>query len=541
MSIKNIIYGEGARLKLLKGIIILAEIVQKTLGPCGRNVVIEKSFGTPIITKDGVTVAKEIELKDRFYNLGASMIKEVASQTSNIAGDGTTTATVLAKSIAVEGNKCVAAGMNPIDLKKGIDKAISVSISILNNMSIPCLSNKEISQIGSISANSDVSIGEIISKAMSKVGREGVITVEEGNGLDNELDIVEGMQFDKGYISPYFVNNQRNMSCELENPYILIIDKKINNIRDMLSVLENISKTGKPLFIISEDIEGEALATLVINNIRGIVKSCAVKSPGFGDRKRAILDDIAILTDTTVVSDEIGISLESMKLEDLGMSKRVVISKDDTTIINGIGKTSVIENRIKQIKNQIKETTSEYEKEKLQERIAKLSGGVAVIKVGAATEVEMKEKKDRVEDALHATRAAVEDGMLPGGGVAYIKVIDKIKKLKGENEDQNHGVKIVIKALETPLRQIIFNAGYEPAVILESIKKSKKENWGFNVVLEEFGNMLEFGILDPTKVSKYALQHAGSISGLMLTTEAAIVELEKNKSEKNLDNMDINY
>ena len=532
MNAKQIRYGENARQKLLEGVITLANVVQKTLGPCGRNVVIEKSFGSPTITKDGVSVAKEIELEDKFANMGAQMIKEVASKTSDIAGDGTTTATVLAKCIAIEGNKCVAAGMNPMDLKRGIDKAIYVATEELKKMSIPCLSDKEISQIGAISANSDKSIGDIISNAMSKVGKEGVITVEEGNSLENELEVVEGMQFDKGYISPYFVNNQRNMSCELENPYILIIDKKITNIRDMLPILESVAKTGRPLFIIAEDIEGEALATLVVNNIRGVVKSCAVKGPGFGDRRKAMLEDISILTDTTAVSDELGISLESIKIEELGMAKRVVVTKEETTIIDGAGNISNIEERIKQIQYQIEESTSEYDKEKLQERVAKLSGGVAVIKVGAATEIEMKEKKARVEDALHSTRAAVEEGMLPGGGVAYIRIMDKVKDIVCENEDQNHGVKIVLRALEAPLRQIVSNAGCEPAVILEAVKNGTG-NYGFNVATEEFGDMIKYGILDPTKVTRFALQNAGSIAGLMITTEVAIADLPKQEKDSN--------
>ncbi|CAB3976302.1 chaperonin GroEL [Candidatus Azoamicus ciliaticola] len=537
MSVKEIKYGDAARQKLLEGVVTLANVVQKTLGPCGRNVIIEKSFGSPTITKDGVTVAKEIELEDKFANMGAQMVKEVASQTSDIAGDGTTTATVLAKSIAIEGNKYVAAGMNPMDLKRGIDKAISVCVKELKKMSIPCLTDKDIMQIGSISANSDLEIGEIISKAMSKVGKEGVITVEEGNSLENELHVVDGMQFDKGFISPHFVNNQRNMSCELDNPYILIVDKKITSIRDMVPVLESIAKTGKSLFIIMEDIEGEALATLVVNNIRGIVKSCAVKAPGFGDRRKAILEDIAILTNTTVVSDELGVSLESVKLEDLGMAKRIVITKDDTTIIDGAGKVSSIRDRIKQIEKQRDDATSDYDKEKLQERAAKLSGGVAVIKVGAYTEVEMKEKKARVEDALHATRAAVEEGMLPGGGVAYIRIMDKLNDIKCDNEDQLHGIKIVLKALESPLRQIASNAGFEPAVVLENVK-SGSGNYGFNAALGKYGDMVEFGILDPTKVSKCALEHAGSIAGLMITTECAIAEAPKTDKESHSSHSD---
>lgn len=537
MSIKEIRYGENARQKLLEGVVTLANVVQKTLGPCGRNVVIEKQMGSPTITKDGVSVAKEIVLEDKFANMGAQMMKEVASQTSDIAGDGTTTATVLARSIAVEGNKCVAAGMNPMDLKRGIDKAVTILLQELKKMSIPCLTDKEISQIGSISANSDKSIGEIISNAMTKVGKEGVITVEEGNSLDNELEVVEGMQFDKGYISPYFVNNQRNMTCELDNPYILIIDKKINNIREMVPILESVAKTGRSLFIIADDIEGEALATLVVNNIRGVVKSCAVKGPGFGDRKKAMLEDIAILTNTSVISDEIGLTLESIKIDDLGIAKRIVTSKEDTTIIDGAGKISAISDRIKQIQKQMDDTTSDYDKEKLQERVAKLSGGVAVIKVGASTEVEMKEKKARVEDALHATRAAVEEGMLPGGGVAYIRVMKKLNNIECENEDQKQGIKIVLKALEAPLRQIAYNAGYEPAVVVEKVKNNEG-NYGFNAATGEYGDMIEFGILDPTKVSKCALQHASSIAGLMLTTECAIADAPKNDKDSNSHNTD---
>jgi chaperonin GroEL len=537
MSIKNIRYGDNARNKLLEGIITLANVVQKTLGPCGRNVVIEKAYGSPTITKDGVTVAKEIELEDKFINMGAQMVKEVASQTSDIAGDGTTTATVLAKSIAIEGNKFVAAGMNPMDLKRGIDKAISICVKELKKMSIPCLSDKDITQIGSISANSDREIGEMIAKAMSKVGKDGVITVEDGNSLENELHVVDGMQFDKGYISPHFVNNQRNMSCEMNDPYILIVDKKISNIRDMVPILESVSKTGKALFIIAEDIEGEALATLVVNNIRGIVKSCAVKAPGFGDRRKSILEDIAILSNTSVISDELGLSLESVKLSDLGMSKRIVVTKDDTTIIDGAGKISAIRERINQIEKQRDEATSDYDKEKLQERAAKLAGGVAVIKVGAYTEIEMKEKKARVEDALHATRAAVSEGMLPGGGVSYIRIMDYLKDIKCDNEDQNHGVKIVMRALEAPIRQIAHNAGYEPAVVLSNVK-NEKGNYGFNAATGEYGDMLEFGILDPTKVSKCALEHAGSIAGLMITTECAIADAPKSdKESQNSENI----
>ena len=540
MAIKEIKYGENARKKLLEGVITLANVVQKTLGPCGRNVVIEKSIGSPIITKDGVTVAKEIELEDKFANMGAQMIKEVASQTADVAGDGTTTATVLAKCIAIEGNKCVAAGMNPMDLKKGIDKALVICLKELKKMSIPCVSDKDIAQIGSISANSDTQIGEIISKAMAKVGKEGVITVEEGTSLENELDIVEGMQFDKGYISPYFVNNQKNSTCELDNPYILITDKKISNVRDLIPLLEGIAKNGKSLFIIADDIEGEALATLVVNNIRGIVKTCAVKGPGFGDKKKAILQDIAILTNTTVISEEIGLSLESIKIDDLGLAKKIIISKEDSTIINGSGKISSIDDRIKQIQREIDDTTSDYDKEKLQERVAKLSGGVAVIKVGASTEVEMKEKKARVEDALHATRAAVEEGMLPGGGVAYIRIMNKLVDIECANDDQKQGVKIVLKALESPLRQIVANAGYEPAVILDKVKNGTG-NFGFNAATGEYGDMIEYGILDPAKVTKCALQHACSVAGLMLTTEVAIAELPKNEKDNlNTNNFNSN-
>lgn len=535
MSIKEIQYGENARKKLLEGVITLANVVQKTLGPCGRNIVIEKSLGSPIITKDGVTVAKEIELEDKFANMGAQMIKEVASQTADIAGDGTTTATVLAKAIVIEGNKFVAAGMNPMDLKKGIDKALNICLKELKKMSIPCVTDKDIAQVGSISANADKQIGEIISQAMAKVGKEGVITVEDGTGLENELEIVEGMQFDRGYISPYFVTTQKNSICELENPYILITDKKISNIRELVPILEKIAKNGKSLVIIADDIEGEALTTLILNNIRGIVKSCAIQAPGFGDNKKSILEDIAILTNTSVISEEIGLSLESIKIDDLGLAKKIIISKDSSTIIHGAGKIETIQDRIKQLKNQLDEKTAEYDKEKIEQRIAKLSGGVAIIKVGAATEVEMKEKKDRVKDALHATRAAVEEGMLPGGGVAYIRIMDKLIDVDCENDDQKNGIKIVLKALESPLRQIVSNAGYEPAVILDKIK-SKTGNYGFNAAKEEFGDMIEQGILDPAKVTKCALQHACSVAGLMLTTEAAIAYAPKSENKENTQN-----
>jgi len=537
MIAKNIYFGDTARQKLLSGVMTLANAVQETLGPRGRNVVIEKSFGSPIITKDGVSVAKEIELDDKIANMGAQMLKEVASQTSDIAGDGTTTATVLAKKIILEGNKCVTSGMNPMDLKRGIDKAVSHAVNYLREMSVPCSDDKSIAQVGTISANSDNSIGNIIADAMSKVGKEGVITVEDGNSLDDELDIVEGMQFDRGYISPYFINNQHNMTCELDNPFILLVDKKINNIRDLLPALEAITKSSRPLFIIAEDIEGEALATLVVNNMRGIVKVCAVKTPGFGDRRKSMLEDIAILTHSQVISEEVGLNLASVKLEDLGSAKRITITKENTTIVDGSGISEKIESRISQIKNQIRDSSSDYDKEKLQERVAKLSGGVAVIKVGAATEVEMKEKKARVEDALHATRAAVEEGILPGGGVALIRVISKLHSVNGENDDQNHGINIVIKALEAPLHQIVLNAGEEPAVIIDKVKK-EKGNFGYNASNRKFGNMISFGILDPTKVTRSALQHAASISGLMITTECAISEVTKvSSNNKNIPNM----
>jgi chaperonin GroEL len=526
MSAKELHFGEDARQRLLIGIVTLANAVQETLGPRGRNVVIEKSFGAPTITKDGVSVAKEIELKDKIANMGAQMLKEVASQTSDVAGDGTTTATVLAKTIAIEGNKCVAAGMNPMDLKRGIDKAIIVAVEALQKLSSPCTTDTAIAQVGTISANSDESIGKIIAEAMAKVGKEGVITVEDGNSLEDELDVVEGMQFDRGYISPYFVNNQQNMSCELENPFILLVDKKITNIRDMLPVLESIAKAGRPLFIVAEDIEGEALATLVVNNIRGIVKVCAVKAPGFGDRRKAMLEDIAILTNAQVISDEIGLTLENTKLDDLGTAKRVVIDKENSTIIDGSGAKAKIEARIAQLRKQVEDTSSEYDREKLQERIAKLSGGVAVIKVGAATEIAMKEKKARVEDALHATRAAVEEGVLPGGGVALIRISEAVSKVKGDNEDQNQGVNIVLRALEAPLRQIVANSGKEPAVVLEKIK-SGTGNFGYDAAKDTFGDMFKFGILDPTKVTRTALQHAASIAGLMITTECTISEIPK--------------
>lgn len=541
MVAKNIYFSDSARQRLLSGVITLANAVQETLGPKGRNVVIEKSYGPPIITKDGVSVAKEIELEDKVANMGAQMLKEVASQTSDVAGDGTTTATVLAKKIILEGNKCVASGMNPMDLKRGIDKAVSKAVTVLKEMSVPCSDDKSIAQVGTISANSDASIGKIIADAMSKVGKEGVITVEDGNSLNDELDIVEGMQFDRGYISPYFINNQNNMSCELENPFILLVDKKINNIRDLLPTLESITKSSRPLFIIADDIEGEALATLVVNNMRGIVRVCAVKTPGFGDRRKSMLEDIAILTNSQVISEEVGLNLSSIKLEDLGSAKKITVTKENTTIIDGNGISDKIENRIIQIKNQIKETSSDYDKEKLQERVAKLSGGVAVIKVGAATEIEMKEKKARVEDALHATRAAVEEGILPGGGVALIRTIKYLNSLSGDNNDQNQGINIVIRALESPLYQIVLNSGDEPAVVIDKVKR-EKGNFGYNASNRIFGNMISFGILDPTKVTRSALQNAASISGLMITTECTISEINKdskifNKNEGLNNNM----
>lgn len=536
MTAKEICYGNNARKKLLEGVITLADVVQKTLGPCGRNIVIEK-YNSPIITKDGVTVAKEIEFEDKFTNMGAQMIKEVALKTAELAGDGTTTATVLAKSIIIEGNKCVEAGMNPMDLKKGIDKALNICLNELKNLSIPCINDKEIAQIGTISANSDKNIGNIIAKAIAKVGKEGIITVEEGTSIEDDLEIVEGMQFEQGYISPYFAN-QKNLTCELENPYILITDKKISNIRDLVPILENIARSGSSLLIIANEIEGEALTALIVNKVKGIVKICAVKAPEYGERKKQVLEDIAVLTNTSVISDDIGLSLEKIKVDDLGLAKKITITKNDTTIINGAGSQKNIEERIKTIKKEKDEATSTYEKEKLQNRIAKLSDGVAVIKVGAATELEMKEKKARVEDALHATRAAVEEGMLPGGGVAYIRIIHKLQEIECENNDQKQGIKIIMKALEAPFRQIISNAGLEPAIILEKIK-NEKTNFGFNAATERYGDMLEFGILDPTKVSKYALHHACSVAGLMLTTEAAIAVATKKDNKDNSINNDI--
>ena len=529
MSAKDVRFGDDSRSRMVNGVNILANAVKVTLGPKGRNVVLEKSFGAPTITKDGVSVAKEIELEDKFENMGAQMVKEVSSQTSDIAGDGTTTATVLAQSILVEGMKAVAAGMNPMDLKRGIDKAVHAAVEELKKLSKPCADNKAIAQVGTISANSDESIGNIIAEAMEKVGKEGVITVEEGSGLENELDVVEGMQFDRGYLSPYFVNNQQNMSAELEDPYILIHDKKISNIRDLLPVLEGVAKAGKPLLIIAEDVEGEALATLVVNSMRGIVKVAAVKAPGFGDRRKAMLQDIAILTGGTVISEEVGLSLEKTALDDLGTAKKVVVTKEETTIIDGAGKPADIEARVAQIRAQIEESSSDYDREKLQERVAKLAGGVAVIKVGAATEVEMKEKKARVEDALHATRAAVEEGVVPGGGVALVRAEANLGELAADNDDQEVGISIARRAMTEPLRQIVANAGGEPSVVLNKVLEGDA-NFGFNAATEEYGDMVDMGILDPTKVTRSALQNAASVAGLMITTEAMVTEIPQESS-----------
>jgi len=526
MSAKEIRFGEDARAKMVRGVNTLANAVKATLGPKGRNVVLEKSFGAPTITKDGVSVAKEIELADKFENMGAQMVKEVASKTSDNAGDGTTTATVLAQAFIREGAKAVAAGMNPMDLKRGIDKAVTAAVAELKNLSKPTADDKAIAQVGTISANSDESIGNIIADAMKKVGKEGVITVEEGSGLENELDVVEGMQFDRGYLSPYFINNQQSMSAELDDPFILLHDKKISNVRDLLPVLEGVAKAGKPLLIVAEEVEGEALATLVVNTIRGIVKVCAVKAPGFGDRRKAMLEDMAVLTGGTVISEEVGLSLEKATIADLGRAKKIQVSKENTTIIDGAGDTAAIEARIKQIKAQIEETSSDYDREKLQERVAKLAGGVAVIKVGASTEIEMKEKKARVEDALHATRAAVEEGVVPGGGVALVRALQAIGGLKGANEDQNHGIQIALRAMEAPLREIVTNCGEEPSVVLNTVKDGKG-NYGYNAATGEYGDMIAFGILDPTKVTRSALQNAASIAGLMITTEAMVAELPK--------------
>lgn len=526
MSAKDVVFGNDARVKMLEGVNILANAVKVTLGPKGRNVVLDKTYGAPTITKDGVSVAKEIELEDKFQNMGAQMVKEVASKANDAAGDGTTTATVLAQAIVTEGLKSVAAGMNPMDLKRGIDKAVNAAVAELKNISVPCSDSKAIAQVGTISANSDATVGNLIAEAMEKVGRDGVITVEDGTGFEDKLDLVEGMQFDRGYLSPYFINKSDNATVEFEEPYILLCDKKISNIRDMVPVLEAVAKAGKPLLVIAENVESEPLATLVVNNIRGIVKVAAVKAPGFGDRCKAMLQDIAILTNGTVISEDVGMKLEEATVNDLGRAKRVVISKDNTTIIDGYGDKDAIKGRVEQIRQAIEQSTSQYDKEKLQERVAKLAGGVAVIKVGGATEVEMKEKKDRVDDALHATRAAVEEGVVAGGGVALVRVASKLSTLVGDNADQNVGIKVALKAMEAPLRQICANAGEEPSVVANAVR-SGEGNYGYNAATEQYGDMLEMGILDPTKVTRSALQYAASIAGLMITTECMITDLLK--------------
>ena len=526
MAAKDVVFGDSARAKMVEGVNILANAVKVTLGPKGRNVVLERSFGGPTVTKDGVSVAKEIELEDKLMNMGAQMVKEVASKTSDNAGDGTTTATVLAQSIVREGMKYVASGMNPMDLKRGIDKAVHAAVEELRKISKPCTTSKEIAQVGSISANSDSSIGDRIAEAMDKVGKEGVITVEDGKSLADELEVVEGMQFDRGYLSPYFINNPDKQVAVLENPFVLLHDKKVSNIRDLLPVLEQVAKAGRPLLIIAEDVEGEALATLVVNNIRGILKTVAVKAPGFGDRRKAMLEDIAILTGGQVIAEETGLTLEKATLQELGSAKRIEVGKENTTIIDGAGDAKNIEARVKQIRTQIEEATSDYDREKLQERVAKLAGGVAVIKVGAATEVEMKEKKARVEDALHATRAAVEEGIVPGGGVALIRARTAIAELKGSNADQDAGIKIVLRAMEEPLRQIVINGGMEAGVVVAAVA-SGNGNYGFNAATEEYGDLVEAGVVDPTKVTRTALQNAASVAGLLLTTDAAVAELPK--------------
>jgi chaperonin GroEL len=528
MAAKDVRFSDDARARMFKGVNVLANAVKVTLGPKGRNAVLDKSFGAPTVTKDGVSVAKEIELKDKFENMGAQMVKEVASNTSDEAGDGTTTATVLAQAIIREGLKSVAAGANPMDLKRGIDQAVTAATEELKKLSKPCKDPKAIAQVGTISANSDESIGKTIADAMAKVGKEGVITVEEGSGLENELEVVEGMQFDRGYLSPYFINNQQSQSAELEKPLVLLVDKKISNIRELLPLLEAIAKGGRQLLIVAEDVEGEALATLVVNTIRGIVKVAAVKAPGFGDRRKAMLQDIAILTGGTVISDEVGLSLEKATLNDLGEAKKILVEKENTTIIDGAGKASDIKGRVESIRQQIEEATSDYDKEKLQERVAKLSGGVAVIKVGAATEIEMKEKKARVEDALHATRAAVEEGVVPGGGVALVRALKAIEKLAGKNEDQTTGIKILARSIEEPLRQIVANAGEDAAVVLNRVREGKG-TYGYNAATSEYGDMIEMGILDPTKVTRLALQNAASVAGLLLTTEVMIAESPKDE------------
>lgn len=528
MAAKDVQFGNEVRQKMVNGVNILANAVRVTLGPKGRNVVVDRAFGGPHITKDGVTVAKEIELKDKFENMGAQMVKEVASKTNDVAGDGTTTATVLAQSIVAEGMKYVTAGMNPTDLKRGIDKAVAALVDELKNIAKPCDTSKEIAQVGSISANSDEQVGAIIAEAMEKVGKEGVITVEDGKSLENELDVVEGMQFDRGYLSPYFINDAEKQIAALDNPFVLLFDKKISNIRDLLPVLEQVAKASRPLLIIAEDVEGEALATLVVNNIRGILKTVAVKAPGFGDRRKAMLQDIAILTGGQVISEEVGLSLEKATLEDLGQAKRIEIGKENTTIIDGFGDAAQIEARVAEIRQQIETATSDYDKEKLQERVAKLAGGVAVIKVGAATEVEMKEKKDRVEDALHATRAAVEEGVVAGGGVALLRTRAALENLHTGNADQDAGVQIVLRAVESPLRQIVANAGGEPSVVVNKVLEGKG-NYGYNAGSGEYGDMIEMGVLDPAKVTRSALQHAASIAGLMLTTDCMIAEIPEEK------------
>ncbi|WPC73901.1 chaperonin GroEL [Vibrio porteresiae] len=526
MAAKDVKFGNDARVKMLEGVNVLADAVKVTLGPKGRNVVLDKAFGAPTITKDGVSVAREIELEDKFQNMGAQMVKEVASQANDAAGDGTTTATVLAQAIVNEGLKAVAAGMNPMDLKRGIDKTVIAAVEELKKLSVPCSDSKAIAQVGTISANSDATVGTIIAEAMDKVGRDGVITVEEGQALQDELDVVEGMQFDRGYLSPYFINNQEAGSVDLDSPFILLVDKKISNIRELLPVLEAVAKASRPLLIIAEDVEGEALATLVVNNMRGIVKVAAVKAPGFGDRRKAMLQDIAILTGGAVISEEIGLELEKATLEDLGQAKRVTITKENSTIIDGAGQQEAIQGRVTQIRQQIEEATSDYDKEKLQERVAKLAGGVAVIKVGAATEVEMKEKKDRVEDALHATRAAVEEGVVAGGGVALVRVASQLTALTGDNEEQNVGIRVALRAMEAPLRQIVKNAGDEESVVANNVKAGEG-NYGYNAATGEYGDMIAMGILDPTKVTRSALQFAASVAGLMITTEAMVTELPK--------------
>ena len=528
MAAKQVLFGDDARVRMVRGINTLANAVKVTLGPKGRNVVLERAFGGPLVTKDGVTVAKEIDLKDKFENMGAQMVREVASKTNDNAGDGTTTATVLAQAIVVEGMKFVAAGMNPMDLKRGIDKAVECAVAELKKISKPVTTTKEIAQVGSISANSDTEIGEIIAEAMDKVGKEGVITVEDGKSLKNELDVVEGMQFDRGYLSPYFITNPDKQTVVLENPYILLHDQKISNIRDLLPILEQVAKAGRPLMIICEDLEGEALATLVVNSLRGILKVCAVKAPGFGDRRKATLEDIAILTGGALVTKDIGLSLDKATLEHLGQAKRVEVTKENTTIINGAGNPETIEARVKNIRTQIESVTSDYDREKLQERVAKLAGGVALIKVGAATEVEMKEKKARVDDALHATRAAVEEGVVPGGGVALVRAQKAVAQLKGDNEEQTAGIKIVLRAMEEPMRQIVGNAGLEPSVVVNAVANGEG-NYGFNAQTSEYGDMVAMGVLDPTKVTRTALQNAASVASLILTTDCMIGDIPEDK------------